>query len=80
MKLLDQEGRVIGVYTASEARKKAQNLNLDMVMVSMKASPMICKAVDFRKRTLNAFFDQVVLKSQRDSNQFMTQKCPKPAQ
>ena len=57
IKLLDEAGRVIGVYTASEARKKSEALGLDMVLMSEKSSPIICKAVDFRMRTINRFFD-----------------------
>lgn len=57
VKLLDHLGNVIGVYTASEARKKSESLGLDMVMVSLKSTPVICKAVDFRKSLLNRFFD-----------------------
>jgi translation initiation factor IF-3 len=67
--LLDHSGSVIGVYTASEARKKAEALNLDMVMVSLNTSPITCKAVDFRKRILNRFYDQIVVKSNKLSNE-----------
>lgn len=52
------------MYTASEARKKAYGMDLDMVLVNKSASPIICKAVDFRKRLLNRFYEEVVIKAQ----------------
>lgn len=68
VKLLDGLGNVIGIYTASEARKKSESMGLDMVMVSLKSTPIICKAVDFRKSVLNRFFDEIVTKSNKQSN------------
>jgi translation initiation factor IF-3 len=65
IKLLDESGRVIGVYTASEARKKTASLNLDMVLVNLKSTPILCKAVGFRQHVIDRFFDQVVAKSQK---------------
>lgn len=69
--MLDHSGNVIGVYTASEARKKAEALSLDMVMVSLRTSPITCKAIDFRKRILNRFYDQIVVKSNKQSNKLL---------
>ena len=65
IKLLDDTGKVIGVYTASEARKKATNLGLDMVLVNIKTSPIVCRVSDFRNRTINRFYNEVVLKRQK---------------
>jgi len=57
IKLLDDTGKVIGVYTASEARKKALALGLDMVLVSQNTFPIVCKAADFRHRTITRFYN-----------------------
>ena len=56
IKLIDDSGKVIGMYTASEARKKANAMNLDMILVNKSTTPIICKAVDFRRRVLAKFY------------------------
>ena len=63
IKLLDSAGKVIGVYTASEARKKAAALGLDMILMNPQSSPIVCKAMNFRSKILTRFFEQVVEKS-----------------
>lgn len=65
VKLVDDKNKVIGIYTASEARKKSLGLGLDMVLVNMNTSPIICRASDFRSRIINKFYENVVLKRQR---------------
>lgn len=65
VKLIDDAGRVIGMYTASEARKKANALNLDMILVNKSISPIICKAVDFRRRVLTKFYEDIVVRAQK---------------
>jgi len=61
VKLIDDSGRVIGMYTASEARKKANAMNLDMILVNKTITPIICKAIDFRKRVLTKFYEDIVV-------------------
>lgn len=39
----------IGVYQTHEALKIAQNLDLDLVEISSKADPPICKIIDYKK-------------------------------
>ncbi len=68
IKLLDDAGKVIGIYTASEARKKAQTLGLDMVLVTMKTSPIVCKVSDFRNRLIHKFYQDIVQKRQKQCN------------
>jgi len=65
IKLLDDAGKVIGIYTASEARKKAQALGLDMVLITLNGSPIVCKAADFRGRVINRFYHEIVVKRQK---------------
>lgn len=65
VKLIDDSGRVIGMYTASEARKKANALNLDMILVNKSIRPIICKAVDFRRRVLTKFYEDIVVRAQK---------------
>jgi translation initiation factor IF-3 len=65
IKLIDDSGRVIGMYTASEARKKAKAMNLDMILLNKSISPIICKAVDFRRRLLTKFYEDIVVRTQK---------------
>jgi translation initiation factor IF-3 len=66
IKLIDDAGKVIGIYTASEARKKSKAMGLDMVLVNRQTNPYICRASDFRNRIVNRFYDDVVLKRQKE--------------
>ncbi len=66
IKLQDDAGKVIGIYTASEARKKAIALGLDMVLVTQKSSPIVCKVSDFRNRLINKFYQDIVVKRQKE--------------
>ena len=65
IKLLDDKSKVIGIYTASEARKKSLGMGLDMVLVNMAATPIVCRVSDFRNRIINKFYENVVLKRQK---------------
>ena len=49
MRLLDEEGKQIGVMTKIEALQKAKELNLDVVEVSANANPPVAKLIDFKK-------------------------------
>jgi translation initiation factor IF-3 len=66
IKLIDEEGKVIGIYTASEARKKSKALGMDMVLVNKKVTPFICRASDFRNRIIDKFYNQIILKRQKE--------------
>ena len=63
--MFDEKGRVIGIYNALEARRKAETLKLDMILVNKKETPVSCKLTDFRNRTINQFYQEIVSKSQR---------------
>lgn len=39
----------VGVYSVSEARKIAEELELDLVEISPNADPPVCKAIDYKK-------------------------------
>lgn len=57
IKLLDENNKLVGVYPASEARKKAYNMKKDITLVNSTSDPVICKVVSFRNDLLNKFFD-----------------------
>lgn len=49
LRLLDEEGKQIGVLTKLEALQKAKELNLDVVEIAPKAVPPVAKLIDFKK-------------------------------
>lgn len=38
-----------GIYSISEAMKKADELGLDLVEITAKADPPVCKIIDYQK-------------------------------
>lgn len=64
----------IGIYPTSKARKIAEELGLDLVEISPKANPPVCKAIDYKKflyeqkkrdKALKAKASKVVMKEIR---------------
>ena len=49
LRVLDTEGKQIGVLNRSEALQKAKELELDLVEVASKATPPVAKIIDFKK-------------------------------
>ena len=49
IRLIDDNGDMIGVITPQEAIKMAQAKNLDLVEISPNASPPVCKIMNFGK-------------------------------
>ena len=39
----------MGIYPISQARVKAEELGLDLVEISPKADPLVCKIIDYKK-------------------------------
>ena len=79
-KILAREVRLVGdnveqgVYTTDQARKMAQDQNLDLVEISPTATPPVCRVIDYSKfkyeqkkktRELKAKQTKVVLKEIR---------------
>ena len=54
VRLIDEEGTMIGVVSNDDAQKRADVANLDLVMISPKAEPPVCKIMDYGKY----FFEQ----------------------
>ena len=57
IKLLDENNKLVGIYPASEARKKALNLKKDITLVNSTSDPVICRVIEFRNNVLNKFFE-----------------------
>ena len=66
VRLLDEEGKQIGIVSKLEALQKAKELNLDVVEVAGSAVPPVAKLIDFKK------FKYQEAKKERDSKK--TQK------
>lgn len=47
--MIDADGSMLGVIPTAEAKARAKALGLDLVEVSPKANPPVCKIVDFGK-------------------------------
>lgn len=49
VRLIDKDGEQIGIVSTSEALKKAEESELDLVEISPKAHPPVCKIIDYGK-------------------------------
>ncbi|MDY0067942.1 MAG: translation initiation factor IF-3 [Steroidobacteraceae bacterium] len=49
LRVIDAEGRQVGIVTRFEALQMAQNADLDLVEVSPTADPPVCRIMDFGK-------------------------------
>jgi translation initiation factor IF-3 len=49
LRLLDDQGKQIGVVTKIEALQKARELSLDVVEIAANAKPPVAKLIDFKK-------------------------------
>ncbi|MCB1882953.1 MAG: translation initiation factor IF-3 [Geminicoccaceae bacterium] len=49
VRLVDQDGQMIGVVSLRDARMRADEAGLDLVEVAPQASPPVCKILDYGK-------------------------------
>jgi translation initiation factor IF-3 len=49
VRLLDEDGKQIGVVTKIEALQKAKELGIDIVEVAANANPPVAKLIDYKK-------------------------------
>ncbi len=49
IRLIDQDGNMIGVTTVAEGIRMAQEAELDLIEVSPNAAPPVCKIANFGK-------------------------------
>lgn len=49
VRLLDEEGKQIGVVTKLEALQKAKEMGLDIVEIAPNANPPVAKLIDYKK-------------------------------
>ncbi|WP_187876810.1 translation initiation factor IF-3 [Helicobacter pylori] len=49
VRCVGDDGEVYGIISSKEALKIAQNLGLDLVLISANAKPPVCKVMDYNK-------------------------------
>jgi len=49
VRVIDEDGKQIGVMDLSEALKQAHQAGLDLVEIAPKADPPVCKLIDYAK-------------------------------
>ena len=49
VRLIDQEGKQVGVVSISDALSRAQSVGLDLVEVAAEAKPPVCRIQDYSK-------------------------------
>lgn len=49
VRLIGEDGDQLGIMSSREAQKLAEEANLDLVKISPKANPPVCKIVDYGK-------------------------------
>ncbi|RLC33565.1 MAG: translation initiation factor IF-3 [Candidatus Nealsonbacteria bacterium] len=49
VRVVDESGNQLGVLTLEEALQKAQERNLDLIQVTSKVEPPVCKIMDYGK-------------------------------
>lgn len=69
VRLIDAEGEQVGIVSYADARKRAVDAKLDLVLVADKSAPPVCRIMDFGKLI---FEQKKNLKAQKKNN--VTQK------
>lgn len=49
LRVIGSDGEQLGVISSSEARRLAEEKEMDLVMISPNAKPPVCKIMDFGK-------------------------------
>jgi translation initiation factor IF-3 len=85
IRVIGAEGEMLGVLNTDEARRMARGLDLDLVEVNPKASPPVCKIMDFgkfkyeekkrqadaRKRQTQIALKEIKLRPKTDDHEFL---------
>jgi translation initiation factor IF-3 len=54
VRLIDQEGKQLGIVSIDEALRNAEQAGLDLVEIAPDAEPVVCKVMDFGKYIFEA--------------------------
>jgi translation initiation factor IF-3 len=49
VRLIDSDGGMVGVVTLAQAKKRAEDEGLDLVLISATADNPVCKIMDYGK-------------------------------
>lgn len=49
VRVLNEEGKQIGIFTREEALRRAREADADLVEIAPQAKPPVCKIIDFKK-------------------------------
>jgi translation initiation factor IF-3 len=49
MRLIDEQGQQLGVFTKDQALSMAQEKGIDLILITDKTTPVICKLIDYGK-------------------------------
>ena len=49
MRLLGEEGQQLGIFSIQEALAKAEEAEVDLVLIAPKAEPPVCRIIDYGK-------------------------------
>lgn len=49
LRVIDEEGKLIGILTREEGLRYAQERGVDLVLIAPKANPPVAKLIDFKK-------------------------------
>ena len=49
VRLVDKDGSQLGIVSGAEARRRAEEANLDLVCIAPQATPPVCKMMDYGK-------------------------------
>lgn len=49
VRIIDQEGKNLGVFSLEEALRMARERNLDLVQITEKVDPPVCKLIEYGK-------------------------------
>ncbi len=69
MRLIESGGEMIGVVPITEARKRAEDQGLDLVLISPNADNPVCKIMDYGKH----MFEQAKKEREAKKNQKVTE-------
>ncbi|MHB1485490.1 MAG: translation initiation factor IF-3 [Saccharofermentanales bacterium] len=69
VRLIDSDGTMIGVVSIDEARRKAEDQNLDLVLISAVSDNPVCKIMDYGK----FMFEQAKREREAKKNQRITE-------
>lgn len=65
VRLIDNDGSMLGIFSIQEAQKLADSKELDLVKIVPNAKPPVCKIIDYRK----SLFEQAKKEKEAKKNQ-----------